>query len=358
MPRNLRDGHPIHPQDENGIPYGWKQIDGKPRVSSMDYGYDIAHRNIPGNDVIHIFGYNDSVADAWEDVTELAVDITPVPGVPATTLEMDSSSALDAGTVRSSGTATGGSATTLIDTGATFENDSVAADDFVTNDTDGTSGLVGTVDSQTQITLKDSLGGDSSFDVSDAYRVVGAASIGASVVEVHTLDGDFAEQSQFVVMNGETAVALTGTHSRVNNVHVMHAGAGKVASGDLTAQLVGGATIYGKVSAGTNMMMQCFYTIPAGKIGFITSWSAAISSTNPNTVGRLGLLLTADYFNGALVPDIFQIHDVVTGGDGLRRLLLPFRLPAKCDMKVAAQRTQGAADMIATGSIELWIEDA
>lgn len=350
-------GHPVHLVDETGLPYGIRRADNKPRVSSMPYGYDMAEGNISGHTPVHVFGYNDGVADTLEDVTELGVDITPVPAS-AITMEIDSSAVADAGTVLSSGTATGGSATTLIDTGATFSSDGVAVGDFVANDTTMGHGVVLTIDSETQITLRDAFEEDGVFSVGDAYRVVTAASTGASVIEVHTLDANFAEQSQFVVTNGQTAVAMTGTHIRVNNAHVMHKGTGAGAAGDITVQAVGG-TVYSKVSAGGNMTLQCFYTISAGKKGYLVGWMGGISSTNVNTTGRIILRATADFADRGLIPGVFHYLDVMSGGGSStpREFKLPYELPAKCDIKISAQRTQGAAAMVASGSIELWTED-
>lgn len=54
--------------DENGVPYGVKQIDGKPRISSMPYLYDIAEGNVADHTAIRIFGYNPLVAAVWETV--------------------------------------------------------------------------------------------------------------------------------------------------------------------------------------------------------------------------------------------------------------------------------------------------
>lgn len=61
-----------HPQvlfvDENGVGYGIKHINNKPRVSSMPYLYDIAEGNIPGHVEFEMFGYNADIDIAVEDV--------------------------------------------------------------------------------------------------------------------------------------------------------------------------------------------------------------------------------------------------------------------------------------------------
>jgi len=57
------------------------------------------------------------------------------------------------GCERVSGTATGGSSTTLIDTGATFLTDSVTVNDSLYNRTDNSWGIITTVNSETQVTV-------------------------------------------------------------------------------------------------------------------------------------------------------------------------------------------------------------
>lgn len=61
MGRHLDDGHPVHLQDETGIPYGIKHVANKIRTSSVPYTYDIAKGNVSSHDHIRKFGHNDDV---------------------------------------------------------------------------------------------------------------------------------------------------------------------------------------------------------------------------------------------------------------------------------------------------------
>lgn len=47
--------------DENGLPYGVKHVNNKPRVSSVDYLYDIAEGNVSDHDPWTKIGYNDNI---------------------------------------------------------------------------------------------------------------------------------------------------------------------------------------------------------------------------------------------------------------------------------------------------------
>ncbi len=59
-------GHPVHLVDQNGIPYGVKEVDGKPRVSAVRYTYDIAKGNLTDHTFIRKFGHNDAVGTTQE----------------------------------------------------------------------------------------------------------------------------------------------------------------------------------------------------------------------------------------------------------------------------------------------------
>lgn len=63
-----KNGHPIHLQDENGRPYGIKQVGNVPRVSSRPYTYDIAEGSVNGLSFIRKFGHNDDVGASLETV--------------------------------------------------------------------------------------------------------------------------------------------------------------------------------------------------------------------------------------------------------------------------------------------------
>lgn len=54
--------------DETGTPYGIREIDNKPRVSSMDYLYDIAEGNVAGHEAWVKSGYNPNVGTTQETV--------------------------------------------------------------------------------------------------------------------------------------------------------------------------------------------------------------------------------------------------------------------------------------------------
>lgn len=99
LPVDLIAGDTIAVQfiDENGTAYGIKQIDGKPRVSAMDYLYDIAEGNVSGHSAFSAFGERTAIAvvatgaDIW---TGTATTI-PVPADAGERMSIVSTSAND-----------------------------------------------------------------------------------------------------------------------------------------------------------------------------------------------------------------------------------------------------------------------
>ena len=83
--------------DQYSVPYGVRSVDNKPRMSDMPYTYDIAEGNVPNHAIWQVLGYNGSVGDVLEDVSELGVNITPLPSS-AIAMEIVSSTAGDHGT--------------------------------------------------------------------------------------------------------------------------------------------------------------------------------------------------------------------------------------------------------------------
>jgi hypothetical protein len=261
--------------------------DGKLRVSAVPYGYDIAEGRIAGHETRHGIGFNPSVSASIEDVTQLGVNVTPLPSA-AIAMEIDSTSAED--------------------------------------DPDKGGAVAGT---------------------------------GCWSVHVEGLDASGDERNEIVATNGTTEAPLSSTWLRVNNVHCETAGTGGFAAGDITVQAVGGATDYAVIKAGEAKDAQALYTVPRGKVGYLTGWCAGGVTTAVNTTMRLILLGTADGGDRILTPGVFfaQDHMVFNRGTNCREYRMPLRFPALADIKVAAQVIDGVGTAAASGSFELWIED-
>lgn len=198
-------------------------------------------------------------------------------------LETLSSSASDTGSLVSSGTATGGSTTTLVDTGATFITDGVAVGDLIINDTQAVHGIVKTVTSETTLTVlrfTDSEIGTYSFASGDAYRVATATSTGAAVVKwSKILNEDYEVQtSKYVILNGVTGVTTTVDAMRCSRGKVILAGSTGHNVGQITLrQAVTTANIFAVMPADTGQTLICADTVPKGKTYIITNLDISIA---------------------------------------------------------------------------------
>lgn len=300
-------------------------------------------------------GYDSMVGTSLRDITETGINV-PLPST-ALAMEVLSSSANDVGTTLSSGTATGGSALTLIDLGATFSTDSVAAGDYVINATDGCHATVLTVDSESHITFSVALasGTTGAFAAGDTYNIVRAGASGAAVMAVHGLDGEFVEIAEFIVMNDTTPVVLANKYRRINVFHVMHVGSGRVSSGNIDLRQINNpANIMSRVSAGGNMQLQCHFTVPASRTMYLYGWSAGSGGVKPI---RAILRITADFSNRDYMDSLFHFTDIMLLKTGTvpRTFRTPLKVPGRADVKVSAN-VIGMGTGEASASFEFWLE--
>jgi hypothetical protein len=177
-----------------------------------------------------------------------------------------------------------------------------------------------------------------------------AAGAGAQLIEIHGLDANWNEVNEIITMNGIAAVTTVNNYIRINGAHVVRAGANGVATGPIL--ISNGATEYYRIGTGSNTSQQALFTIPQGKIGYITSWSGG--ATGKET--RLILRLTCDHYKSLLLP-VFITHGIMVSSSGttIRHFNIPIKCPAKCDIKISANTT--LAGGTASAEFRLWLED-
>lgn len=248
--------------------------------SVTNYLMEVARGNVSGVSSVHKFGKVPDVdtADGFVAVWNgTKGDYLGHNATAGEAVEVFSSDAADAGTLVSSGTATGGSATTIVDTGATFSTDGVAAGDLLINDTNLDHGVIASVDSETQLTVH-FMENMTTNAASDSYRVATAASTGAAVVRLDHLivESTYAQTSEYVILNGTTGVDTTGTdYIRNHRCYIILAGSGGGNAGTITTrQTTTTANIYALIPVGNNQTVIAAYTIPAGKVGYVVFGSA------------------------------------------------------------------------------------
>lgn len=345
--------------DENGAVQGVKFIDGKPRVSAMPYLYDIAEQHVPDHESWTKIGYNADCGGTWEDLWQVGgayVHPTAEMG-----MEAISTSANDTGSVNFSGTASSGTTTTITDTTKDFTavETAVVAGDIVLLDDLGSFGVVTSV-TATTLTCADSFcGGETA---SGAYRVVdiSAGSTGAQVCRYTGLDGDYAEINEFIVMNGVTAVPTSRTDIfRINSWRCIVAGSGKACAGTIDIRHLTDTPIYSRMVAGDTRARNVNYTVPAGKILYVTSITLSAGSAVAGRSTRMVTRATYDPSLNCALPimGLYQPFTEVIVQDSAfnRQLEIPTKLPAKTDLKVSVISPDGST--YASCALRGWLEN-
>lgn len=266
----------------------WVQTGVGGRALTADFNTEVALGSLEGYSAIHKYGVNPDIdiASGFEAIWNGGGDYTGQDPIVAETLETFSSSANDTGTLVSSGTATGGSRLTLIDTTATFVTDGVAVGDIALNDTQQDSGVVTAV-TETELTFI-TMDGLTINVLGDGYRIVTSGSTGPAVVKLEfLLDGNLAnETSEYVILNGVTPVDTVGTYRRHSRARTF--GAAPNVGILTTRQKTTTANIMMVLPIGASVTLIAAYTIPADKRALFTSWFASLAKKQASfSIARL-----------------------------------------------------------------------
>lgn len=252
---------------------------------SKDFYLEVVKGNVPGHSIVHKYGKNPQIQNSasFESIWNGGGFYTGFNATGAETLEVFSSDATDTGTVLSSGTATGGTLTTLEDSGATFVSDGVAAGDVCINDTGLAHGIVESL-TETEITVFQ-FKSDVIPVSTNAYRIVTQGSTGSPVCRLEfLLDSNYDETAEYIVLNGVTAVDTVGTYLRQSRGETI---GGDNAGGITCRQNVTIANIMMIMPVGFNSTMIAAYTIPRGKHGLILNWFGSLAGkVNANLESR------------------------------------------------------------------------
>ena len=108
---------------------------------------------------------------------------------------------------------------------------------------------------------------------------------GATMVAITYLDVDYIEQIEVVLLDGITPVLTVATNMfRLQGLSVVGVGSSGFNEGDLTVQVAGGGNPRACLRANENNSLHGFYTVPAGKTGFITYGNAACKKADEAVV--------------------------------------------------------------------------
>jgi len=346
--------------DENGVPYGVKQVNGKPRVSSMPYTYDIAEGNVANHAPWSKIGYTPTMNTTENDLWSLAGVIN----FPTAAMGMEvvsSNNVDDIGTQIKSGNSTGGSATTLVDAAANFTAaTAVAIGDCVILDRSGASPEYGWVTAVTSATELAIAGGFSSGGSGSgrAYVVLDkSATLGAHAVKIEYLTSTFATKTEIVILNGTTEVPTVNLDLyRINSFRMIAAGTNNRPTGNLSLRNLANTPVYSYITATFTRARNSAYTVPAGKVLYVTEFAVSFGyAANQTHYARLYTRATQNA--GFRTPGIFYPYTevVCANSSQLVRLDIPTQLLSGVDIKVSGISSTTTA--IATVALRGWLED-
>jgi hypothetical protein len=332
---------------------------------TQTYYEQISEGNVEGHTPFTKIGYTPTMTMAISDIWAAAgAYVAPLVGAKWDVLGVSNA---DLGTVIFSGTSTGGTTTSIIDTSKTF-NAGTAAEvgDCVILDKSGTTPEWGyvTAVSATTLTIGGgfSSGGTKYGTAGRAYAVLDKNSFGktgAHAVKIEYLTTAFAQKSEIVIMNGAAAVDTINTDFyRVNSFRIIATGSVNASVGAVSLRLSGGAaTVYSYITAGFTRARNSVYTVPDGKTLYIHEITASYATTgNANKeYARLFTRVNIEPSTKFTTGSIFYAYTEVCAQNNtiVITLPIPIKLPSGADLKVSGI---ASAAGVATSVLRGWLE--
>lgn len=291
----------------------------------------------------------------------------------AATVKLQSNNAADVGTAIHSGTSTGGSTTTLTDSGANFLGGTPAAvGDCVVLDKAGATPEFGFVTAVAAQTLTVGNGFSSGGTGSGrAYEVVDySPTVGAHAIMISGTDGNYAHQREIILPNGAgpAYVLSTKTWLRFNSFRVIAAGSNGRASGNLAIMdnAAGPTITYTFITANFTRARNSAYTVPAGYTLYVNEWNAGYAGGAAGRTCRLYTRASQYSFDMGGSPfrtrlttgvNIYYPYTEITQSAGTTSIQFP--IPTKIlqtvDIKVTALAS-GAGEV--TSALRGWLVPA
>jgi hypothetical protein len=183
------------------------------------------------------------------------------------------------------------------------------------------------------------------------------AGTGVQKVRISYLDADYSEASQVIDMNGTNPVPLTDTTIlRVNSIRATQVGTGLMSAGTISCRTVAGANVVRSIFTGFTRGRGATYTVPLGKVLFLTSITVASGHTAPGKVVRwFGRAQVDDTAPTAKINFFMPFFETITE-DSLLHIdfEMPTRIPATADLKISA--VSDGAGSFCSCSLRGWLE--
>jgi hypothetical protein len=190
----------------------------------------------------------------------------------------------------------------------------------------------------------------------DADKAI--AGTGVHSIRIYYLTDDFTEKTEDLNLDGTTVVPTIATDIfRINRIRPLTVGTGLKAAGNIDVRHLDNSPIYTRIAAGFTKGRQLIYTVPKGKVLYITRFSGSIGGTDAVKYARFTLRSTWD--NVAEARNAWMTVYAETGTYGgffTLPLDAPMRFPAGSDIVVSAKSLHD--NCYVTASLRGWLEAA
>jgi len=180
-----------------------------------------------------------------------------------------------------------------------------------------------------------------------------SAGTGARTVTLSGLDANYAEVSETVTLNGQTAVNTTKTYIRINRMVVNTAGsggqnAGVIYAGDGTVTSGVPAEKYATIAAGDNQTLMALWTVPADYTAYLLQKDVTAATAQNNKYATIHLVARP-------FGEVFQTKDkhVLDNGVLHQTYTIPLKFTEKTDIEVRCIGDSASADIAVSASLDI-----
>lgn len=181
----------------------------------------------------------------------------------------------------------------------------------------------------------------------------GAGGTGILTLNVHGLDGNWNEITETVTMNGVTQVTTTASFIRVYRAYGVTCGTSLTNVGVINVTNNAGTTQLLTIPAGDGQTLMTIWTVPAGKVAYLTQGTF---STNSNKGARVSLFTRLND-GGTVYPWQIKYRAFIFSGNEVFPFVIPFKIPEKTDIEVRVLTPTSAGATSCGATFELWYED-
>lgn len=158
------------------------------------------------------------------------------------------------------------------------------------------------------------------------------AGTGARLILINSLDANYDPQIEIAVMNGTTAVVLTNSNFRPDDIIVINSGSSHRNEGDITVQVSVGGAVRRFMPAIFSVSQDCHFTVPLGFSAISLRTVFAFPSGNSGeAAGKFNIFGTNTEITTGKFPFFEGVSEFNVEGQ--------FLVPEKTDVRFTANST-------------------